>query len=329
MCLKDYVGIRGCGAEPESKKYINQLPGMSTELIDNIASKDQITYAGVWSDIQEMAYMQFKSDLVNYILTERNYEYVETFYQTRNVAKYTSGPILEGLNYRGIHVKMPDSKYSELFVKSIQLISKNIVTSKIIVIDLNNNEKIDEIEVDLIIGLNEILIDKRYYSKFQTLNLFIGIQENFETVEVKPEYYFMTSDCECSHTFNEDSEYRYYPATFDLTTNILNEIGAGQGFALDAEINCSIDKYICDFKQKLLTSWMLFLAYYTLFYKLGSPRINMFTTSNLEGTKFLRDEFNYKYKQQMKNVVRSLPLDNLCLSCGEDTANISYGGSIA
>lgn len=329
MCLKDYVGIKGCTPVPLSGKYINQLPGMSTELIDNIASKDQITYVGVWNDIQDMSYMQFKSDVANYILTDRNYEYQETFYQTRKIAKYTNDLILEGSNYRGIHVKMPDSKYSELFVKSIQLISKNEISSKIIIIDLNNNSKIDEIEVDLIIGLNEISIDKKYFSKFQTLNFFIGIQENFETVEVKPEYYFMDSDCECSHHFNQDNEYRYYPAIFDLTNGFLDETGAGQGFALDAEINCSLDAYICDFKEKFLTAWMHILAYQTLFYKIGSPRVNMFTTSNLQQTIFLRDEFISTYKKEIRKAVRSIPLDNLCAMCDQNTANISYGGSVA
>lgn len=65
-CYIDLVGIKGCGEIPAGG-WINTLPGISLEVIDNIADSEQITYKGVWSDIQKEASVQFKHDLISKI----------------------------------------------------------------------------------------------------------------------------------------------------------------------------------------------------------------------------------------------------------------------
>lgn len=62
-CLDNYIGIKDCGEDPESGQYINTLPGISLESIDMIADSEQITYAGVWSDITTEAKARFKTDV--------------------------------------------------------------------------------------------------------------------------------------------------------------------------------------------------------------------------------------------------------------------------
>lgn len=66
-CLKDYIGLLACANQtvPESGLYINSLPGVSLESIDKIANGDQITYAGVWNDVQTQAFIRFKNDFIN------------------------------------------------------------------------------------------------------------------------------------------------------------------------------------------------------------------------------------------------------------------------
>lgn len=69
-CLTDYIGIRVCSNDtpPGSGMYINSLPGISLESIDKIANADQITYRGVWADVQEEAYQIFEVDFFNELL---------------------------------------------------------------------------------------------------------------------------------------------------------------------------------------------------------------------------------------------------------------------
>lgn len=65
-CLNGYTGIRICGDEIlPAGGFINSLPGISLESIDKIANEDQITYAGVWNDVQAEAAARFEIDFIS------------------------------------------------------------------------------------------------------------------------------------------------------------------------------------------------------------------------------------------------------------------------
>jgi len=65
-CLIDYIGLRVCGNETSgSGQFINSLPGISLESIDKIADSEQITYKGVWDDVQAEAWNRFYIDVIN------------------------------------------------------------------------------------------------------------------------------------------------------------------------------------------------------------------------------------------------------------------------
>lgn len=65
-CLKDYIGLRGCSeTAPPSGLYVNTLPGVPKELLDKIATSEQITYKQAWSDIQDLALQEMFVDIHN------------------------------------------------------------------------------------------------------------------------------------------------------------------------------------------------------------------------------------------------------------------------
>jgi len=62
-CLTDYIGLRGCGdIAPESGLYLDQLPGITIEGMDKIATSEQTTYKNVWRDVQDTAYKIFERE---------------------------------------------------------------------------------------------------------------------------------------------------------------------------------------------------------------------------------------------------------------------------
>lgn len=65
-CLDNYIGLLICGNETsDSGQYLNSLPGISLESIDKIADSEQVTYAGVWRDVQTEAWNRFYIDVIN------------------------------------------------------------------------------------------------------------------------------------------------------------------------------------------------------------------------------------------------------------------------
>ena len=64
-CFIDSIGLQACegGTVPESGLYLTSLPGLSVEAIDNIADSEQVTYLGVYADVQTNAIAQFNLDI--------------------------------------------------------------------------------------------------------------------------------------------------------------------------------------------------------------------------------------------------------------------------
>lgn len=68
-CFFDHIGLLNCTVgvyeSPASGIYINSLPGISIENTDKIADAEQITYRGVWADVQSFALAQFRLDVIS------------------------------------------------------------------------------------------------------------------------------------------------------------------------------------------------------------------------------------------------------------------------
>jgi hypothetical protein len=63
-CLQNYIGLQGCTADaPMSGIYINDYPGMSSELMEKIATPEQASYIGMWNSAQAVSYLRIKRDI--------------------------------------------------------------------------------------------------------------------------------------------------------------------------------------------------------------------------------------------------------------------------
>lgn len=68
-CFIDYIGLSYCETGvyqvPASGIYLNSLPGINIESIDKIANSEEVTYLGVWANVQSSAVAQFRLDVIN------------------------------------------------------------------------------------------------------------------------------------------------------------------------------------------------------------------------------------------------------------------------
>lgn len=68
-CFLNHIGLsyceRGVYNVPASGIYLNSLPGINIESIDKIADSEQITYLGVWDDVQTSAVAQFRLEVIS------------------------------------------------------------------------------------------------------------------------------------------------------------------------------------------------------------------------------------------------------------------------
>lgn len=327
VCLVDYIGLKTTGAIPASGLYINSLAGMSTELADKIANSEQITFMEVWKDVQTRAFLRLQNDVVNIINDTATFEQV--LFQTKKPRIYQNQAVLPILaTHKGVYVCIPESKFVSFYLKEIYVFSNEIVATTVKVFDLNDGTVLHTQSVSLVVGLNTIAIDKTFDTRYGTFDLFIGVDSTaFSTVEFLPEY-FNFYDChnQCATSFGHDYLV-IEPATLPLAgvadIDNLVKFSSGQGVAIGAEIQCSIEQFICINKKSLQQSLLYLLGAEMLLQKLGSPRLNFFSSSNLEGTNSLRAEFEGRYLSNLKRTLKTLPMDDVCFDCSSQSV-VSY-----
>lgn len=342
-CLKDYVGLKYCTAEtPVSNLWVNQLPGMSTELLDNIANSEQVNFIQVWDDIQERSYVKIKNDLINLLSDQVKFNSV--VYQTRKLLKAQRNPVTVAMSdkYTGIYFMLPESRYSQLRLNEIYVYSFQTVSSVVKVWDVNDGVELYSKDINLVPGLNTIDISKAFDLKYRVQEYFIGVDTSgFDSIQTLNDYYYWWDEdlaCAVNSTFGYSIQRGYfqlYPGTLikgnDVTFDNIVKNGIGQGVAIGAEILCSVDQFICENKQHFSEAWLYLLGKETLLEKyyapVGSKRMNYFTATNKENTNQLIADFDFNYTDRLKKKIKAIPLNgqSLCFSC-DDAERVSYKG---
>lgn len=340
MCLENYIGIKGCSLpEPVSGKYVNSLPGMSSELLDNIANSEQITFKGVWDDVIQTASDRFKDDIIEQVL-KRYAVFREVLFQSKKLAKYTrttDSIVSADTKYRGTYIYFPERMYASLYIREIYIYSDRDISTVIKGWDLNDGSELYSEAVDLVQGFNTIQVEQEFPANWLDMEVFFGVDgSGFDTLKVRNEDYQMyMGECRRENQTNccGDYEIDYWPATLNLsddpTYSNVRRQGTGEGFAMRCEVRCSISQFICENLNTLQRAWMNLLGSQILYHKLGSSRVNYFTMSNKENTDTLRSSFETVYRQALKTAIDSIPLKDMCLDCSTDTMPVTTGGGIA
>jgi hypothetical protein len=62
VCLDNRIGVKGCGAvtDPAPQLYVNDLPGVSVELMDSLTNAEQETFLDIWRNIALRALKKFE-----------------------------------------------------------------------------------------------------------------------------------------------------------------------------------------------------------------------------------------------------------------------------
>jgi len=337
--LTDYIGLKNCHivypnsdpSIPESGIYINQLPGMSTELADKIANSEEINFKGVWDNVQANALMRFKDDVINKLYDSVKFNSI--IYQTRKILKSQINQLIKvdkSPVYSGIYQQVPESKYAEYRLNGAWVYSYQTVDTVFKVWDLNDGSILFTKNVSLIPGLNYIEIKKVFPLKYRILELFMGVDTtNFDSISTLNDYYYWyTSDwaCAAQSSFGYGAVrgvFMFYPGTYDANLPFqfsnIKRTGLGRGVTVDAEIRCSIEQFLYDNREYLSGALLYLMGAEMLFHKLASPRLNFYTASNLEQTAYTREEFERRYKSQLARTLNAIPLDGegICFSCEE------------
>ena len=170
-CLLNYIGLQGCTTDaPLSGLYINDYPGMSSELLEKIATPEQASYVGMWNSAQAVSYQRIKRDIqlalfesaeaqLDQVLFQTSKNFVQQWQQIQTVAPEA---IL-----KGAFVSVQGSKYLSLRIKQLFVYNAGSVTvtnCPWFIYQTQDGKILDQGTYDVAPGMNYIPINNEFYS---------------------------------------------------------------------------------------------------------------------------------------------------------------------
>jgi hypothetical protein len=340
-CLENYIGLKGCTVDaPLSGLYINDYPGMSSELLDKIATPEQVSYVGMWNSAQAVSYVRIKRDIqaalysaaeaqLDQVLFQTRKEFVQQWQQVQTVP---AEAIL-----KGTFVSIQGSKYLSLRVKQIYIFNAGAPVNNIpwYIYQTQDGKLLESGTADLVEGMNYIQVNKEFYSDFDKLNIMVAVDcTNLPTsYGMFSDYGWAQMDLECASRFTYlwRNGWSIFPVTAPLGYGFgdsWSQDNSQSGVYIDAQLLCSLDSFICQQREFLLDAWANLLCYQILWQKVASPRANYFAQGNREFTERAMATFLDGYQQSLAIWARQLNLrgEGLCFNC--DNAGLIQQGFV-
>lgn len=312
-CLRSYIGILGCGiAPPDSGMTINQLPGIEFANIEQIANADQVSYAGVWADIETRAIERFRLDVIGRLSGFDNRYKLRQITQTVDLGNAVTTILPASTNQSGLVIELNNpgdifvcSNMQTLYVQSIQFYCVAAGAFTLIVKDADLGTVLDTFPVTGIIGWNVISTDKSYDGvsrisitvdttilSIATLDLQDFVLINFDNTGNF--YGFGNNTLWFDYGCTGSAQVRGYQTDISYQNPVYGQNTFGISCVFS--VRCTYNNVVCKNKRYFATAFRLCLGIELMTERIYSSRINRWTTVGAKEAALLRLEFELQYR---------------------------------
>lgn len=346
-CFDSLIGVYGCHNEGECRYFVNDIPGISNELLDNITDGERGSYLQVFQKALTAAINTLMIDVQDILLNDKDRaEFGGELYRSQQPrVSFGTIDITLDRSFVGVLMLTASSKYVVAEIGSVSLMPTQTVTLVPVIFDYESKQEIERGDPIEAVGgqLSDFDFDYRIdCSKHRAV--FFGFEidsdapVNFARMSCNR---FEKPDCNtcepceaiCSDGQQNDfrrvmesvdldhiDEFTIYNvsaadlADFDTYTELQSHSAV---MCAGVSLVCSIGQFVCENNKRLAPGLQYLVAYNILTAKMGSFRQNMWAKGNLEFTAMLRDELKKDYLRSMKKIVPKLPLSgvSLCWEC--------------
>lgn len=330
-CLRDYIGVRGCGTTvPPSSVYLNDLAGISLRSLGSMADTQQQTFTGVYRDIQTRALMRLSDDFRAEIGKRYKLKQVGDSIHipksrlggsatTQTVTATDAVGITIELDYiyAGTTKEFITSPLSAPYVQDVWFYldagaDGDEVT--FIVRDMDTGETLFTTDQVCDEGWNRIPVNRIFNNNYfdKSRKLFIGAQITTDNGTLTPQY-MDASDIRINGTCCQ----------FRVRGAVLSDAGAitegDDCFGLSAvvSIRCSFDSLVCTNKDIFKRSLLYCLGMETMLEQINTDRLSEFSTIRKDKAEQLLEKYTTDYMGALKSVAESIDLEcDCCIECG-------------
>ena len=311
-CLEGYIGVGvNCQSEEsDSGKYLTDLAGITLQNIDAIANASQLSFAGVFKDVEKRAISRLSKDVLAFMKTQYNLKKV---LETYNVGGEIGNTVSSLNKKQGIRVKYYDtfSELLKLHITKVTLNAVSIATTDITIY-------IDSIlvytkSITTSIGLNDIYINKSFDSEE-----IVVVYDSSVFADVNSSILEDRTCClvGCNTVFIEAIQFDTI-ANIELTNNLY-------GFSCDISLRCSYDAILCGNIDIYSDAFIYALGMELMRERIYSDRVNRFTTVDKKRAEELLQFYTDDYTQFLQTANNTIHLsDDFCIECLE-TSTTNY-----
>ena len=306
-CLNNYIGIRGIAdfEDPDSGYYINDLQGLTTANIEDIADdSDHYNNSLVWEDIYNRSSRLLETDIKNALKKYfRGYSYIDNGI-TGQLTKSETIATSNNLNGWSFNLGY-QSKNLVLNISSVDIYLNTGTTFNLFLYDLHSGQKLDEIAYTGVTGINTLRVNKNY-AVHRYSNVFIGYNANEVSVlkmtEYKPHGFTRSGDIPRTGAFIED--------------NLTN---GDTGLSVTFNLECSVSNFVCQRIDSFKDAFLYKLGVETCNERIYSDRINRYTLMDRDDATRLRTEFIDQYNLLIEAALKDLKVteSDECFECNK------------
>lgn len=355
FCLTDYVGLRPCNFIPSlSGMYLDQLPGIEIAELDSVANAEQVTYQGVWDDLQATASDTFMEDInqefgKRYLLkqitqsVDLGKKYSTTII-TAPIAGHRYGLLFETKQENS---QFACSNLQKIYIQSASFFWQGVNPNPSFTLTFVDAETLTTLQTTTVstavAGWNDVWLD----SEFSARRLYMFVSGNFDTyVQLDLSNFFLNNFSGPGYTWGWNATNYYAWVNFggggcqariqgvDYTTatNSANPASTNTfGLSVVMSTRCSYESIVCRNKKHFASSWQHCLAIEFMNYRINSSRLNKWTTITKDMAISLQTLFTHKYRGgvnektgleypgKLQIAVTSLKLNDAdcCLQCND------------
>lgn len=350
-CLRDYIGIRGCGLTPPvSGIYINSLPGIEFKGIEDLANADQVSFQGVWNDVQERAIERFRLDVLGELSGFDSRYKLRQITQTVDLGREVGAEIAPSANQSGFVIELNNpgdqlvcSNMQSSYIQAIPFYSVAGGDYTVVVKDADLGTVLDTFTGTATIGWNVIEPDKFYDAQrisitqdttaltTATLDLSQFNLSGFANNGYADGYWGWNGALWFNGGCSGSAQVRGY----QTDASYQNPVYGSNTFGISCvfSVRCTYNNVVCKNKRYFAPAFRLCLGIELMTERLYTSRINKWTNVDYNMAKKLRAEFEAQYRGgelkdgdmstfyegELKKACSSIDLDltDCCLECSQ------------
>ena len=312
-CFEGYigVGINCTTKDTDSGKYITDLPGISLQNIDAVADDNQLSFTGVFKDVEKRSISRISKDVLSFMKSKYNLKKsVKTYSSNGNLSDSESSlNSNDGIN---IYSDFEDSELIRLYVSKVYLYSLAEVETTIKII--SKSVELYTKTFTTSIGWNEIYVNQSFDS------CCLNIVYDTSVFSEVPNYILESDYCACVYDICNDCDIKHRSVYIDGNNY---QYGTNtHGIKVDVSLRCMHDSIICTNLDMYSDAYLYCLGMELMRERIYTDRVNRFTTVDKKKAQELLTLFTQDYSDFLDTANNSIHIKNdSCIECLETSGS--------